>query len=189
MLRLLLYLGCDFSITPHPLSHRKSLILVFVIVTAISDFKTEKLTFSRGRNKETVNKVQVRRGVASTWLTAHSSSSLGMCSVDMRLTNCRPRVVERWFYLHLPICYTKMSCHERGAEIRSDEVALYDCYIFKVHKSSVETFIIVLLYLVVIPIKQLLKKDTQFSTNLTCDGLSSHITDSMNKSANVNVHK
>lgn len=80
-----------------------------------------------------------------------------------------------------------MSCHEKGAEIRPDRVALRDFYIFKIHKSSVETF--VLLYLVVIPIKQLLKKDTHFSTNLTCEGLSSHIADSMNKSANVNVHK
>lgn len=79
-----------------------------------------------------------------------------------------------------------MARHERGAEIGSDGVSLCDCYIFKVHKSSIETFI-VLLYLVVNSIKQL-KKDT-FLHKPDMRHLSSHIADAMNKSANVNVHK
>lgn len=77
-----------------------------------------------------------------------------------------------------------MACHERGAEIGSDGVSLCDCYILKVHKSSIETFI-VLLYLVVNSIKQL-KKDTHFSTNLICDTCL-HI--SLTQSTNVNVHE
>lgn len=90
--------------------------------------------------------------------------------MDMRLTRYRPRVVETWFYLHLSTVYAKLilqRCHVMKELPKSGRTGR-DCYIFKAHKSSIET-LIVLLYLVVIPNKQLLKKDTHFSTNLTCD--------------------